>query len=232
VRSSLGYGVVGTQKEGPPLFAAPKVQRHWLAALAVVAWVSVCLQVYSNLSRNFAFVSLLGRLIDVFSYFTVSTNVLVALVATVGAQTGADGKPLASPGALTATAIYILVVGLTFAILLKGRVALYGWPAVVADFGIHEVTPVAFCAYWVLFVRKDKLNFRQPVVWLIYPAVYIAYTLARGAMIHKYPYFFADVDALGYPRALFNGGLFLLGFWLLGVGAVALGRIGWMSARP
>ena len=204
---------------------APKVQRSWLAAMAVVAWGSVALQFYSTLSRDFSFVSLMGRVINVLSYFTITTNILVATVATLGAQRGADGKPLASSGVLTATAVYIFVVGVTYAVLLKGTAQLVGWEAVWADFGLHEVTPVLYVAYWLLFVRKDQLTWRQPAVWLIYPAAYIAYTLARGALIHRYPYFFANPDALGYPRALFNAVLFLSGFWLLGLGAVALGRI-------
>ena len=212
------------------MFAAPRVQRHWLAVLAAIAWASVALQFYSSLSRDFAFVSLLGRIVDVLSYFTITSNILLAMVATVGAQQGSDGKPLASPGALTATAVYIFVVAVTYAALLKSRAHLVGWPAVWADFGLHELTPVLYLAYWLMFVRKDRLTWRQPAVWLIYPAAYIAYTLARGALIHRYPYYFANAGALGYPRALFNGALFLLGFWLLGLGAVALGRVKRLSA--
>jgi len=207
------------------MFAAPRVQRHWLAALAAIAWASVALQFYASLSRDFAFVSLLARIVDVLSYFTITTNILLAMVATVGVQRGSDGKPLASPGALTATAVYIFVVAVTYAVLLKSRAHLVGWPAVWADFGLHEVTPALYLGYWALFVNKAKLRWIQPVVWLIYPAAYIAYTFGRGALIHRFPYFFADVDALGYPRALLNAVLFLLGFWLLGLLAVALGRI-------
>ena len=208
------------------MFVAPRVQRHWLAAVAAVAWASVALQFYSSLSRDFAFVSLLARIIDVLSYFTITTNILVAVVATIGAQQGSDGKPLASQGAVAATAVYIFVVGVTYALLLKGSAKLVGWPAVWADFGLHEVTPVIYVAYWLLFAPKAKLRWSQPAAWLIYPAVYILYTLFRGTLIHRYPYFFANVDSLGWPRAILNAVLFLAVFWLLGIGAVALGRIG------
>ena len=37
----------------------------------------------------------------------------------------------------------------------------------------------------------------------------------RGAIIHRYSYFFAGVDKLGYLRALLNGGAFLPAFYLL-----------------
>src|SRR5437899_1533753 len=105
----------------PCMFVAPRVQRHWLAAIAAVAWAAVALQFYSSLSRNFAFVSLPDRIIDVLSYFTITTNILTAMVATIGARRGSSGNPLASPGALTATAVYILMVAVAYAVLLKGK---------------------------------------------------------------------------------------------------------------
>ena len=207
------------------MFTAPRLQRHWLAVVATVAWASVALQFYSSLSRDFAFVSLLARIIDVLSYFTITTNILVAVVATMGAQKASNGRPLASPGVMAATAVYIFVVGVTYAVLLKGSAKLVSWPAVWADFGLHEVTPVIYVAYWLLFAPKARLTWNQPAAWLIYPAIYIVYTIFRGTLIHRYPYFFANVEALGWPRAIVNAVLFLTVFWLLGLGTVALGRI-------
>jgi hypothetical protein len=207
------------------VFIAPRLQRHWLGVVAAVAWASVALQFYSSLSRDFAFVSLLARIIDVLSYFTITTNILVAVVATMGAQEASNGRPLASPGVMAATAVYIFVVGVTYAVLLKGSAKLVGWPAVWADFGLHEVTPVIYVAYWLLFAPKARLTWSQPAAWLIYPALYIVYTIFRGTLIHRYPYFFANVEALGWPRAIVNAVFFLAVFWLLGLGTVALGRI-------
>ncbi len=207
------------------MFVAPRVQRHWLAVIAALAWAAVALQFYVSLSRDFAFVSLLARVIDVLSYFTITTNILVAMVATMGAQRGFNGRPLASEGVLSATAVYIFVVAVTYAVLLKPLAHLVGWAAVWADTALHEITPVLYLGYWLLFVDKTKLRWGQAIGWLGYPAAYIAYTLARGALIHVYPYFFANADRLGYPRALLNGALFLAGFWLLGLGAIGLGRV-------
>jgi len=202
-----------------------RLRRPHLWTIALIAWASVALQFYSSLSRDFAFASLPGRIVDTLSYFTITTNILVALIATTGSLRNADGKRLASPGAMTAGAVYIFVVAVTYFFLLKSRAHLVGWAAVWADTGLHEIVPVLYLAYWALFVRKDQLRWGQAAVWLSYPAAYIAYTLARGALIHHYPYFFADVDKLGYPRALLNGALFILGFWVLGLIAIAAGRV-------
>jgi hypothetical protein len=53
----------------------------------------------------------------------------------------------------------------------------------------------------------------------------MAWTLARGAVLHRYPYFFVDVDKLGYPRVLVTALWFLATFYGLGLGAVAVGRL-------
>jgi hypothetical protein len=201
------------------------VQRSFLTVVAAIAWASLVLQFYSSLSRDLASVSTLGRVIDVLSYFTITTNILVAVVATAGLRPGPHGRPLTTPGVLTATAVYIFVVGVIYAVLLKGTAKLVGWPAVWADFGLHEVTPVLYVVYWLLYVRTGKVPWVQAVAWLAYPAAYIAYTLARGAVIGRYPYFFANAAVLGYPRALANGMVFLIGFLILGLIAIAVGRI-------
>jgi hypothetical protein len=134
---------------------------------------------------------------------------------------------LARPGVAAATSVYLLVVAVTYEWLLRGDP--HGL-AFIADTGLHYVLPGLVILLWLAFTPKRGLTWRQPLAWLIYPAAYIAWTLARGAAIHHYPYFFGDADKLGYPRALLNGAGFLAAFWLLGIGAVALGRLG-LGAR-
>jgi hypothetical protein len=72
---------------------------------------------------------------------------------------------------------------------------------------------------------------------LIWPSLYIAYTLAHGAVSDWYPYPFIDVVELGYPTALRNG----LGMVVLLAGVATLYRLadrrlavtpGQLTARP
>jgi hypothetical protein len=198
------------------------IRRLHLVTIAAICGLSVVLQLYLSLTGRNLDHSLAYRAADVLSYFTVTTNILVAAVAL--AALARPQSFLARPSVMTATAIYIFVVGVTYAVLLKGLVKLTGLH-VVADVGLHEATPVLFVLYWLLFTPKAELKWRQPVGWLIYPLAYIAYTLARGAMIRRYPYPFADVAALGYPKALANAVLFVAAFLLLGLITVAWGRL-------
>lgn len=197
-----------------------KARKVLLTVIAAVACPAIALQFYLNLTRHPEH-TVLWRVIDFLSYFTNTTGLLVAAVALVSLLR--PSSRLAQPAAIAATAVYILVVGVTYELLLRGDAhGLYFF----SNTGLHEVLPVLVVALWLGFTPKADLRWSDALAWTAYPALFIAWTLARGAVSHRYPYFFADVDKLGYPRALLNGAGFLAAFCLLGLGAVALGRIG------
>jgi hypothetical protein len=198
-----------------------KARKALLLLIALVGAGSVTLQAYLNITRHNLDHSLAWRIVDFLSFFTNDTAIFATAVAALTLLRPASR--LAKPGVTTATAVYLLVVAVTYEWLLRGE---HHGLDYLANLGLHNVLPVLALVLWLGFTSKRDLNWRQPLAWLIYPAAYIAWTLARGAAIHHYPYFFADADKLGYPRALLNGAEFLAAFWLLGMGAVGLGRIG------
>jgi hypothetical protein len=197
-----------------------KARKALLLVIAVVGAGSVALQAFLNLTRHNLDHSLAWRLVDFLSYFSNTTAILATAVATLALAHPASR--LAKPSAMAATAIYLLVVAVTYEWLLRGDP--HGL-AFIANLGLHDVLPILVIVLWLAFTPKRGLTWREPLAWLIYPAAYIAWTLVRGAMIHRYPYFFADVNKLGYPHALANGAAFLVVFWLLGLAAVGLGRL-------
>jgi hypothetical protein len=190
-----------------------------LTLMSAIGVGSVVLQLYLNMTRHLEH-SPLWRLIDYLSYFTNTTAILGTAVAI--AALNRPASRMASSGVVTATAIYMLVVAATYQWLL--RTEQHGLSA-VANIGVHQLLPTMAVALWLFFTPKAALKWRQPLAWVGYPAGYIAWILARGAIEHRYPYFFADVDKLGYPRALQNGAAFLLVFYVLGLLAVAVGRV-------
>jgi hypothetical protein len=58
----------------------------------------------------------------------------------------------------------------------------------------------------------------------VYPAVYLVYILARGAVSRVYPYPFVDVNVLGYGGVLVRAAMFLLVFLGMGLIVVTVGR--------
>jgi len=68
------------------------------------------------------------------------------------------------------------------------------------------------------------LSWRAPLAWLLYPLLYVAYSLLYGALTGRYLYPFGDVTVLGYGGALANGLVILAGFLGLGLIVVAIDR--------
>ncbi len=196
-----------------------KARKALLLTIATIGAVCVPLQRYLSLTR-YPDHTPRWRLVDFASYFTNTTGVLVTAVAMLALVRPAS--KLAQPGAVAAAATYVLVVAVTYQWLLRGESHGLG---VVTNAGLHRALPALVILLWLVFTPKAGLRWREPVVWIIYPAVYMIWILARGAAIHRYPYFFADAGKLGYPRALANGVGFLAVFYGLGLAAVALGRL-------
>jgi hypothetical protein len=85
--------------------------------------------------------------------------------------------------------------------------------------------PLLFVLDWLLFVPKGTLRFRDIPTWLVFPAIYVAWTFLHGAVSGFYPYPFVDVGALGYARVGLNViGLFAL-FLLLGIAMTTLDHL-------
>ncbi len=101
--------------------------------------------------------------------------------------------------------MYIAVVGLIYHSLLAGRwnpQGLLFW----VNHVLHTVMPIAFVLDWLLFVPKGRLRWIDPVKWLAYPLLYGVWTVIHGQLIGWYPYWFIDIGALGWNRALVNFG--------------------------
>lgn len=204
-----------------------KARKALLLLIAGIGAPAMALQIWLSLTRNLDH-SPLWRLIDFLSYFTNTTGILVTAVAILALVRPASR--LAQPAAVAAAAIYMLVVCVTYETLLRAEV--HGLAA-LTNLALHEVMPVLAALLWLLFTPKAGLRWSEPLGWIAYPALYMAWILARGAVMHRYPYFFADVDKLGYPRALATAGWFLATFYALGLAAVACGRIRpWARREP
>jgi hypothetical protein len=69
---------------------------------------------------------------------------------------------------------------------------------------LHVVVPLLFVLYWIIFTPKKTLHWKDILPWIIFPSVYLAYSLVRGEITHWYPYPFLNTSQLGYPKVLVN----------------------------
>jgi hypothetical protein len=120
-------------------------------------------------------------------------------------------------------AIYIAIVGITYSLLLRHLWNPKG-PQRVCDILLHDLVPALYVAYWLLFVPKGALRWKDVFYWLPYPLIYFCYSLIRGAAVGWYPYPFIDASKLGYLQVLANAATLVCAFLAVSLLAVAIGR--------
>ena len=209
----------------------PRRVRGFIAVAALLGWSGLTIQMYLILGMRWtAEASLLGGLVSFFSFFTVLTNTLVAVVLTYELNTRASkGRDFfLQPWVSSGIAVSIMVVGLAYNLLLRHLWQPQGWQF-LADELLHDVMPILFLLYWWLCVPKGALRLKHIGLWVLYPLVYFTYALLRGHSLGVYQYPFIDVARLGYPQVLINAGGIWVGFVLVSVVVVGIDR--WLGRR-
>ncbi|MCF8971169.1 Pr6Pr family membrane protein [Pseudomonas edaphica] len=201
--------------------------KRYVATAALAGWTGLAIQQYLIFySRWEAGASLLGGLINFFSFFTVLTNTLVVVVlsyALVNRESAAKRFFLA-PAVSSGIAASIVVVSLAYNLLLRHLWSPTGFQF-IADELLHDVMPLLFVIYWWRCVPKGTLRFKHIGGWGIYPLVYFGYVLLRGHLLGQYQYPFIDVDSLGYPQVFVNAGGILAGFVGIALAVVGLDKV-------
>jgi hypothetical protein len=203
---------------------ATRANRNYLIFVAILAWAGLLIQLYLTLTSRK--LPLAETIVRFFSYFTILTNLLVALYAAFRLL-----KPysrlstfFSTPSASTALTLHICVVGIVYNTVLRNLWSPEGL-SVVADELTHLIVPLAFLIYWLLFVPKGGLKLKDSFSWLIYPALYFVWVIIFGSLSGFYPYFFVNVSELGYSKVFANSGMLLVGFFLLAVLFIGIDRL-------
>lgn len=189
---------------------AAALSRLWHGALALIILAALVTQLVLVVNGDAdadpgpggVTVSLATRLIRLFSYFTIESNLFVLVVAlTLAVRPDRDGPRwrIAHLDAL----LGIIITGLVYAIVLAPETHLTG-AALWANTGFHYVAPPAALVGWLVFGPRPRITWRGIVGAFVWPVLWIAYTFAHGAATGWYPYPFLDVATKGYPTALVN----------------------------
>jgi hypothetical protein len=194
-------------------------QKIFVAASTCLAWFSLIAQFYLIIQNRQA--DILETVFRYFGYFTILTNILVALC--FSALLFKQSSFFHRPTTQTAITAYIFLVALIYNTVLRGIVKPQGFSRLVDEL-LHVVMPALFVIYWFVYTDKKSLQWKHIFPWLIYPFVYIIYTLSRGSFAHFYPYPFLNVDELGYQSVLINCIWVSLTFLLFSLLFVAIGR--------
>jgi len=192
------------------------------ALIAIICWTGIALQFWA--SFTFRHYDLVLTLWTLARFFTIISNLALAIAMTAIAV----GKRL-TPTLLGGLTLAILLVAIVYATLLRGLRPLSGLP-LIANFLLHDVSPVLMAVYWLLFVPRGVLRWSAPWWWSLYPFAYLVYVLARGQLDHNYPYPFIDVGKLGWQQVALNAAGIAFLFILAGFALVWVDR--WRPLGP
>ncbi len=123
------------------------------------------------------------------------------------------------------TTVMILVTFLVYCILLGDPFSADFWRN-IGNLSYHVFAPVLFILDYFLFEEKKSISVFAPLLSIVIPLIYVCYTFILGAAIDgfEYPYFFLDVNDLGY------GGVMVWVVILVAVFTV-LGYLLWLYNR-
>lgn len=197
--------------------------RIYACILAVIGWLAVLAQLYLILANRVE--SLPVTLLGFISYFTILTNILIALAFTsIALNSHIDGKSfIAAPSTLAAITVNITIVAIVYNAVLRPIWNPQGLQRIVDEL-LHVVIPILTLFYWLKFVPKAGLKWSAAFTWLIYPLTYFVFVLIRGDLTGVYPYPFCNVRVLGYPQVFINCLLIAALFVGISLIFIALGR--------
>ena len=201
-----------------------KEHRFLLWAMLISSGVGISIWYVRGL-MSVPFNEWLSRTVVSFSYFTNLTNALVVVMAVallIGR--GRLASFFKSLSVQSAVCLYIAFVGLAYWSLLSGQIELKTILDWIPELTAHTLSPILGVVYWVRAVPRGQLQWRDPVIWLIYPIAYLIYWLIRGPLVGYYPYFFVDVNELGYGGVAMWSGILIVVFLVLGSLMVLIDR--------
>lgn len=193
---------------------------------SIAAWAGLAIQLYvliNNIPGNgLTLLQAIGRFL---LFFTVLSNILVAtsLSFVLISPVSIVGRFFSKVSAATAIALYILVVGLVYNLILRGLWQPTGLQR-IADELLHVVVPVLYFLYWIFFIPKQSLRWENVFTWQMFPALYLFYAMIRGACEGFYPYPFLDLNKHPWEKILLNIILMLGVFIVIGILLVLASR--------
>jgi hypothetical protein len=202
--------------------------RIFAGLTAALCWATLAFQFALILEQTIA-LQASGRVhfpllaaIGVFlSFLTFHINVMAGVV-TACAAAGVRRFERAGR-ARSAVAAYMVAGSVIFILVLQPYWHHRG-AQMAADALLHNVMPVLYVAFWLLAVPKDRLRWRDPFIWLIYPCVYLAALLVFAHFSGFYPYPLIDMRFLGARVLVFNIAAVAAVFLAIGFAVVALAR--------
>jgi hypothetical protein len=196
--------------------ARARAARWWFGGIGVIVGAALVIQlvlVFTGGQDVNTFMpttnqSLGERLINLFSYFTIQSNLFVLgtsiLLAVSIRHDGTLWRTLRFDAILG-----IIITGLVYETILAPLVHPTGW-ALAATIGFHYISPWATLIGWLVFGPRPRMSWPVMGYAMIWPLAWLVYTFVRGALTGWYPYPFLDVNLIGFGDSVRNCAVILV----------------------
>lgn len=176
-------------------------------SFSLITIVAIIVQFVSSSDRpNFSPVNF-------FSFFTIESNILAAGILLIGAflalrkkRTGASWDLIRGGATL-----YMAMTGIIYALFLSGLEVSLQTTIPWVNTVLHYIMPFVMVIDWLIDPPSGRVPLKKALLWVMYPLVYVAYSLIRGHFTDWYPYPFLNVGEHGYQAVLVNSLVISLG---------------------
>lgn len=201
---------------------SPAARRVLFWINAMVAWFAVGLSFTLSISGYYVDAldptqpSILGntpagidtpweRLLDWVTYFTILSNVVVAIVLTMLiARPSVFGRQDATGAVWRAlrldSVLMITITGLVYNLLLA-EAGKSGWD-LLSNTLLHWVVPLLTPIVWIIAGPRGLITLRTIGLAMVLPLLWAGFAVVRGLTVGAYPYPFLDIEANGLPSVL------------------------------
>jgi hypothetical protein len=167
-------------------------KRDWIRAyrlvFALAGIIAMAYQFIHSYNDNDDF-----RVSNFFSFFTIQSNIIVAVVLLIAGLTSLGDHPTRRFDLIRGAAVsYIALVGVVYGVLLSGYQEELQTSLHWVNNTVHKIIPLVMVADWLIDRPRTRISFRDALYWMIYPLVYLAYTLIRGPIVDWWPYPFLN----------------------------------------
>ena len=133
--------------------------------------------------------------------------------------------------------IMILVTFILYNVLLANYPSIFAYFASLKNGLNHCVLPILFVLDWFMFYERGKARWTWPLLSIFPPFLYVIYILIRAKILEItgrraaviYPYFFLNLDNLGWAGFLRWMAILLVAFLILGYVLCLLDQ--WLGKR-
>lgn len=214
------------------------------ALLRVIAGIAIIAAIVAQLTTSIGFwqssgiTDLTTQITNYFSFFTIDSNALAAIVLLIGAvilatSRGADPKWFTLVRASVVT--YMVVTGIVYNLLLRGIELPQGVTVQWSNEILHVIAPIYLLFDWLFAPGRTPMRRAAVLTILVFPLVWVAYTMVRAPLtddvVHHrsywYPYPFLDPH--NSPEGIASVAFYIVLIAAV-IGLVAAG-ITWLSRR-